>query len=86
MARRKKKTGALEEARTSAATLTVTAFGLGVGAQIVGRAGGPTGGLQTFGKFQPVIGTAVGAKTTAQLLDETESKNKKRSKRLRGIL
>lgn len=88
VARKKKRRDFGGEAIRDARALVGTGATLGIGTQIVQRTGGPTGGLQTFAQFQPVVGTAVGAKTTLNALKtfQPTNKRKKRSRKFRTLV
>ena len=57
MARRKKRKGVLDAIQGDVAGMTGIGIGLGVGATVVGKAGGPTSGFSTIGGFMPMIST-----------------------------
>jgi len=71
----------VKKARKHATELVKTGLVLGVGADVVHRVGGPTGGITTLSKFQPVIGTTIGAGTVLRTLKELQPKKKKRRKK-----
>jgi len=70
----------MKKTKKKAVGLIKTGIVLGVGADVVTRVGGPTGGITTLSRFQPVIGTALGAGTAMDLVKGLNPKKRKRKK------
>ena len=70
----------LKKAKKGAVELTKTGVVLGVGADVVGKVGGPTGGITAMSKFQPTYGALMGAGTALDMVKGLEGKKRKKRK------
>jgi len=71
----------LKKTKKDAEKLIIGGVVLGVGADVVGKVGGPTGGITAVSKFQPTYGALMGAGTALDMVRKLEGKKKKKRKR-----